>query len=102
MFYGVLKCFEIVWVLVMKLCLIFFDELVVGLNFKEIIEVDYLVCKVVDFGVIVVLVEYDMKMVMNFLDCILVFDYGKKLVEGSGEEVCQNFDVIVVYLGVYV
>jgi branched-chain amino acid transport system ATP-binding protein len=43
--------------------------------------------KVADSGVTVVLVEHDMKMVMNLSDRILVLDYGKKLAEGTGEKV---------------
>jgi branched-chain amino acid transport system ATP-binding protein len=57
--------------------------------------------KVADSGVTVVLVEHDMKMVMNLSDRILVLDYGKKLAEGSGEEVRKNPDVIAAYLGTH-
>jgi branched-chain amino acid transport system ATP-binding protein len=49
----------------------------------------------------VVLVEHDMKMVMNLSDRILVLDYGKKLAEGTGEEVRKNPDVIAAYLGAH-
>jgi len=65
------------------------------------IEVDHLVRKVADSGVTVVLVEHDMKMVMNLSDRILVLDYGKKLAEGTGEEVRKNPDVIAAYLGAH-
>ena len=61
--------------------------------------IDELVRKVADSGVTVVLVEHDMKMVMNLSDRILVLDYGKKLAEGTGEEVRRNPDVIAAYLG---
>jgi len=56
---------------------------------------------VADSGVTVVLVEHDMKMVMNLSDRILVLDYGKKLTEGSGVEVRNNPDVIAAYLGAH-
>jgi branched-chain amino acid transport system ATP-binding protein len=46
-----------------------------------------------------VLVEHDMKMVMNISDRILVLDYGKKLTEGTAQEVRENPDVIAAYLG---
>jgi branched-chain amino acid transport system ATP-binding protein len=55
--------------------------------------------KVSDSKVTVVLVEHDMKMVMNISDRILVLDYGKKLAEGSAKEVRDNPDVIAAYLG---
>ena len=77
--YGALKRLEIARALAMKPRLIFLDEPAAGLNPKETIEVDHLVRKVADSGVTVVLVEHDMKMVMNLSDRILVLDYGKKL-----------------------
>jgi len=54
---------------------------------------------VAESGVTVVLVEHDMKLVMNLSDHILVLDYGKKLAEGTAEEVRRNPDVIAAYLG---
>jgi branched-chain amino acid transport system ATP-binding protein len=99
--YGALKRLEIARALAMKPRLIFLDEPAAGLNPKETIEVDQLVRKVADSGVTVVLVEHDMKMVMNLSDRILVLDYGKKLTEGTGAEVRSNPDVIAAYLGAH-
>jgi branched-chain amino acid transport system ATP-binding protein len=99
--YGALKRLEIARALAMKPRLIFLDEPAAGLNPKETIEVDALVRKVADSGVTVVLVEHDMKMVMNLSDRILVLDYGKKLTEGTGMEVRNNPDVIAAYLGAH-
>jgi branched-chain amino acid transport system ATP-binding protein len=99
--YGALKRLEIARALAMKPRLIFLDEPAAGLNPKETIEVDALVRKVADSGVTVVLVEHDMKMVMNLSDRILVLDYGKKLTEGTGVEVRNNPDVIAAYLGAH-
>jgi branched-chain amino acid transport system ATP-binding protein len=48
-----------------------------------------------------VLVEHDMKMVMNLSDRILVLDYGRKLAEGTAAEVRRNPDVIAAYLGAH-
>ena len=101
MSYGALKRLEIARALAMKPRLIFLDEPAAGLNPKETIEVDHLVRKIADSGVTVVLVEHDMKMVMNLSDRILVLDYGKKLAEGTGEEVRKNPDVIAAYLGAH-
>ena len=99
--YGVLKRLEIARALAMKPRVIFLDEPAAGLNPKETIEVDRLVRKLADAGITVVLVEHDMKMVMNLSDRILVLDYGKKLTEGTGAEVRKNPDVIAAYLGVH-
>ena len=101
MSYGALKRLEIARALAMKPRLIFLDESAAGLNPKETIEVDHLVRKIADSGITVVLVEHDMKMVMNLSDRILVLDYGKKLAEGSGEEIRKNPDVIAAYLGAH-
>ena len=99
--YGALKRLEIARALALKPRIIFLDEPAAGLNPKETIEVDALVRKVADSGVTVVLVEHDMKMVMNLSDRILVLDYGKKLAEGTGQEVRKNPDVIAAYLGIH-
>ncbi len=99
--YGALKRLEIARALALKPRLIFLDEPAAGLNPKETLEVDQLVRKVADSGVTVVLVEHDMKMVMNLSDRILVLDYGKKLTEGTGQEVRRNPDVIAAYLGAH-
>ncbi len=101
MSYGALKRLEIARALAMKPRLLFLDEPAAGLNPKETIEVDHLVRKVADAGITVVLVEHDMKMVMNLSDRILVLDYGKKLTEGTGEEIRKNPDVIAAYLGAH-
>ncbi len=101
MSFGTLKRLEIARALALKPRLIFLDEPAAGLNPKETIEVDHLVRKIADSGVTVVLVEHDMKMVMNLSDRILVLDYGKKLAEGTGEEIRRNPDVIAAYLGAH-
>ena len=101
MSYGALKRLEIARALAMKPRLLFLDEPAAGLNPKETIEVDALIRKVADSGVTVVLVEHDMKMVMNLSERILVLDYGRKLAEGTGAEVRRNPDVIAAYLGAH-
>jgi branched-chain amino acid transport system ATP-binding protein len=97
--YGALKRLEIARALAMKPRLLFLDEPAAGLNPKETQEVDALVRRVAATGVTIVLVEHDMKMVMNLSDRILVLDYGKRLAEGTGPEVRRNPDVIAAYLG---
>lgn len=101
MSYGLLKRLEIARALAMKPRLLFLDEPAAGLNPKETLEIDELIKKVAQSGVTVVLVEHDMKMVMNLSDRILVLDYGKKLAEGTAAEVRRNPDVIAAYLGAH-
>jgi branched-chain amino acid transport system ATP-binding protein len=97
--YGALKRLEIARALAAKPRILFLDEPAAGLNSKETAEIDELVQKVAENGITVVLVEHDMKMVMNISDRILVLDYGKKLAEGTAQEVRENPDVISAYLG---
>jgi branched-chain amino acid transport system ATP-binding protein len=99
--YGALKRLEIARALAMQPRLLFLDEPAAGLNAKETVEIEVLIRKVASTGVTVVLVEHDMKMVMNLSERILVLDYGKKLCEGSAAEVRSNPDVIAAYLGVH-
>ncbi len=101
MSYGALKRLEIARAMAAKPKLLFLDEPAAGLNPKETVEIDELIRKIADSGVTVVLVEHDMKMVMNLSNRILVLDYGKKLTEGSAEEVRGNPDVIAAYLGAH-
>jgi branched-chain amino acid transport system ATP-binding protein len=97
--YGALKRLEIARALAAKPKLLLLDEPAAGLNHTETGEIEALIRKVADSGVTVVLVEHDMKLVMNLSDHILVLDYGKKLAEGTAQEVRANPDVIAAYLG---
>ncbi|MBA1147454.1 ABC transporter ATP-binding protein [Ectothiorhodospiraceae bacterium WFHF3C12] len=97
--YGALKRLEIARALAAEPRLLLLDEPAAGLNANETAEIDELIKKVADSGVTVVLVEHDMKLVMNISDHILVLDYGKKLAEGDAATVRHNPDVISAYLG---
>lgn len=99
--YGALKRLEIARALASKPRMLFLDEPAAGLNPRETQEVNVLIRKVADSGITVVLVEHDMKLVMNISDRILVLDHGRKLAEGTGEEVRSNPDVIAAYLGAH-
>ena len=99
MSYGALKRLEIARALAAKPKMILLDEPAAGLNDTETHEIEALIRKIAESGVTVVLVEHDMKLVMNLSDHILVLDYGKKLAEGTAAEVRANPDVIAAYLG---
>lgn len=97
--YGILKKLEIVRALGTSPELILLDEPVAGLNPKETKEVADLIKTVAADEVTVVLVEHDMRMVMQISDYITVINFGKKLAEGTPDEIVHNEDVIRAYLG---
>lgn len=98
--YGALKRLEIARALASMPQILLLDEPAAGLNHTETAEIEELIRKVADSGVTVVLVEHDMKLVMNLSSHITVLDYGRKLAEGTPAEVRANPDVIAAYLGV--
>jgi len=97
--YGILKKLEIIRALGTSPELILLDEPVAGLNPKETKEVADLIRTVVADEVTILLVEHDMKMVMEISDYITVMNFGKKLAEGTPSEIVNNKDVIRAYLG---
>ncbi|MEF7614500.1 ABC transporter ATP-binding protein [Aquincola sp. MAHUQ-54] len=97
--FGVLKRLEIARALAGRPRLLLLDEPAAGLNDTETHEITELVRGIAASGITVVLVEHDMKMVMNISDHILVLDYGRKLAEGTAAEVRRNPQVIAAYLG---
>lgn len=99
MSYGALKRLEIARALAAKPKVVLLDEPAAGLNAVETAELEELLKKIAAQGITVVLVEHDMKMVMGISDHILVINYGRKLAEGTPEEIRNNPDVIAAYLG---
>ncbi|MDD3449588.1 MAG: ABC transporter ATP-binding protein [Gammaproteobacteria bacterium] len=97
--YGALKRLEIARALAAEPRLLLLDEPAAGLNPRETAQIDRLIQKVASTGTTIMLVEHDMKLVMGISDHILVLDYGKKLAEGTAEEIRNNPDVIAAYLG---
>ncbi len=99
--YGGLRRLEIARALALEPRLLLLDEPAAGCNPVETEAVEGLVREIVRSGITVVLVEHDMRFVMRVSDRILVLDGGKKLAEGTADEVRRNPQVIAAYLGRY-
>ena len=80
--------------------LLMLDEPVAGMNSGEKAIMVGLIKKIRDdWGITVLLVEHDMKTVMNLCDKITVLNFGEKLAEGTPDEIINNDKVIEAYLG---
>ena len=99
--YGLQKRVELGRALAMEPDLLLLDEPMAGMNVEEKEDMCRFVLDVNDeFGTTIALIEHDMGVVMDISDRVVVLDYGRKLADGSPDEVRSNQDVIDAYLGV--
>jgi branched-chain amino acid transport system ATP-binding protein len=97
--YGALKRLEIARALAGEPRLLLLDEPAAGLNPSEAQAIADLIRRVAATGTTVVLVEHNMRLVMEVSDHILVLDHGRRLAEGSADQVRADPAVIAAYLG---
>jgi len=97
--YGAQRRLEIGRALATDPLLLLLDEPAAGMNPQETGELEELITTIRDDGLSILLIEHDMKLVMNLSDYIFVLDYGKKIAEGTPEEIRNNPAVIKAYLG---
>ncbi len=97
--YGALKRLEIARALAGEPLMLLLDEPAAGLNPTEAMEIAALIRQLAHAGTIIVLVEHNMRLVMDVSDHILVLDYGRKLSEGTAEQVRNDPRVIDAYFG---
>jgi branched-chain amino acid transport system ATP-binding protein len=99
--YGLQKRVELARALAMEPELLLLDEPMAGMNVEEKEDMCRFVLDVNDeFGTTIALIEHDMGVVMDISDRVVVLDYGRKLADGTPDEVRSDQAVIDAYLGV--
>jgi len=79
--------------------LLLLDEPLTGMNAEEVSETMRLIDKLWQRGTTILLIEHNMRAAMSLCQRIVVLNFGKKIAEGSPEEVKENNEVIQAYLG---
>jgi branched-chain amino acid transport system ATP-binding protein len=98
--YGLQKRVDLGRALAMEPKVLLLDEPMAGMNMEEKQDMSRFILDVNDeFGTTIVLIEHDMGVVMDISDRVVVLDYGKKIGDGTPEEVRNNEEVISAYLG---
>ncbi|AGF79768.1 ABC-type branched-chain amino acid transport system, ATPase component [Desulfocapsa sulfexigens DSM 10523] len=97
--YGAQRRLEIGRALATEPFLLLLDEPAAGMNPQETEALVTLIKAICKEGHSILLIEHDMKLVMSLSDRIFVMDYGKKIAQGTPEEVRSNPAVIKAYLG---
>ena len=98
--YGQRKLVELGRAVVMEPRLLLLDEPMAGMNVEEKEDMARFILDIWELkGTTIVLIEHDMGVVMDIADRLIVLDFGRKIAEGTPEEINTNPQVISAYLG---
>jgi branched-chain amino acid transport system ATP-binding protein len=98
--YGLQKRVDLGRALAMEPQVLLLDEPMAGMNVEEKQDMSRFILDVNDeYGTTIVLIEHDMGVVMDISDRVVVLDYGRKIGDGTPDEVRSNPEVISAYLG---
>ena len=99
--YGLQKRVELGRALAMEPDLLLLDEPMAGMNLEEKEDMSRFILDVNNhYGTTIALIEHDMGVVMDLSNRVLVLDYGRKIADGTPDEVKADRNVIDAYLGV--
>jgi branched-chain amino acid transport system ATP-binding protein len=97
--FGQQRLVEIARALALKPTILLMDEPASGLNDTETERLAYILLRIRAAGITILLIEHDLRLVMGVSDRLVVMNHGKKIAEGTPQEVRKNPQVVAAYIG---